>query len=452
MVLVLAGDIGGTNARFTLFSVAGENLHRGRLAEVDPSLDQAVLFEAYRNDDFGFFADILGTFLSVARERGYEGVTAACFAVAGPVRENRINFTNREGWILDAEDIRQAFNIQAVSLINDFVANGYGLLTLNDMDETVTLQEGAVCPNAPIACVGAGTGLGECFLTVGRDGLYQCYSSEGGHVEFFPRDELEDQLLNHLRNKFASQGHSTGFKDSAPPRISVERVVSGLGLYNVYDFLRDRFPEERIESLDEEILEARDRGFAIARTAYDYPLAEKAVRMMFSIYGAEVGNVALKYLPYGGLYVAGGIAPKNIERIRGEGSEFLQSLLRKGRVSGALQDIPIKVVMKEDIGIRGAHLAALRLARDVLELPVASSGPTPLRRGPTDASVPSFINVPDHAVLDSVPEPNVVFNLSWLNMTSRYPVLTSTLTSSIVASTVALLAVHFGGVKAGSRL
>lgn len=340
MVFIIAGDIGGTNARFTLFEVSNENISRRRASEVDPTLDHARLYQAYRNDDYRFFADVLGAFLTDAREAGYAEITAACFAVAGPVRDNRINFTNREGWILDAEDIRHSFGIQSVMLLNDFVSNGYGLLTL-DEEDLVTLQEGSPSETSPIACVGAGTGLGECFLTPGPDGVYDAYASEGGHVEFYPRNAEEDALLQYMRRRFCMEGQSTGFNEDAPPRISVERLVSGHGLVNIYEFLCDRYPEDVKEDLDREIHAAKDRGYMIAKSAWDYPLCERAMAMMFSIYGSEVGNVALKFLPYGGLFIAGGIAPKNIERIQKPDSEFMQSLLRKGRVSGALKDVRV---------------------------------------------------------------------------------------------------------------
>jgi glucokinase len=146
----------------------------------------------------------------------------ACFAVAGPVTNNCVSFTNRDSWSIEGDDIARTFGIQVVKLVNDFVAVGYGLLTLKDETECQVLQAAPKVHGAPIACIGAGTGLGECFLTVGPRGHYVCYPTEGGHTEFAPRSPLEIRLLAALLKKFKSHH-----------RVSVERVVSGIGLWNV---------------------------------------------------------------------------------------------------------------------------------------------------------------------------------------------------------------------------
>lgn len=178
--------------------------------------------KSYHNADYPSFDAALAQFLHDA------GVTnaplTACIAVAGPVKDNRVRFTNREGWAIDGNHLATFFKIKSVKLVNDFVACGYGILTLDHDTECVTLQAGEKGrdPKAPIACIGAGTGLGECYLTPGPNGEYVCFPSEGGHAEFAPRDEVQIGLLKYLKKKFQQQH-----------RISVERVVSGIGLANV---------------------------------------------------------------------------------------------------------------------------------------------------------------------------------------------------------------------------
>lgn len=179
-------------------------------------------------------------------------IVTACLAVAGPVSDNVVRLTNRGEWNISAVDLQRKFNIVQVNLVNDFVANGYakpaslyapchsvslyryGLLTLSDKEYTV-VRAGKPDPTRPIALIGAGTGLGECFLT--RDGdRYRAYPSEGGHVEFPAGTPLEVELLQFLQTKFGREGE--------PGRISAERIVSGKGIENVYEFLVKRFPEK----------------------------------------------------------------------------------------------------------------------------------------------------------------------------------------------------------------
>ena len=226
----------------------------------------------------------------------------------------------------------------------------------NSCKNLLTLQDVAPRPGAPIACVGAGTGLGECFLAAaGPDADYVAFPSEGGHAEFAPRNELELEMLAFLKDRFSEKN-----------RISVERVVSGPGLANIYDFLRAKFPHAVCDAADARILAAdAQRGALIAEAAAEGDeLCSRALDILFSAYGSEVGVAALKWLPYGGLYVAGGLAPKNINRIRGE-TEFMAAYYDKGRLSPLLRKVPVYVVMNEDVGLRGAHLLAYRALRSM---------------------------------------------------------------------------------------
>lgn len=149
-----------------------------------------VLGKKYENKDYSSFLDVLKHFLNEAGVSQNEPPAAACFAVAGPVQGNVVRFTNRDQWHIDGDMIAAEMNIPVVRLVNDFLAVGYGLLTLKEETECVTLQAAPKCTTAPIACIGAGTGLGECFLVPGESGTYQCFSSEGGHAEFAPRTEV----------------------------------------------------------------------------------------------------------------------------------------------------------------------------------------------------------------------------------------------------------------------
>ena len=392
MVRILAGDIGGTNSRLVLYETGEEQTENKTEKEI---LGGHVVVSQvyYKNNDYVAFTQILSEFLS---QEGNNGpVKAACFAVAGPVANNRINFTNREGWIIDAQDLKSEFPIESVQLINDFVANGYGLLALKE-DDCEVLQEGRSDSQLPIALVGAGTGLGECFLAPGENGVYTAYPSEGGHVEFAPKSELEEELLHYLQDK-TDTPNSTDNLDSDPrkekPRISVERVVSGGGLENIYDFMTKKYPDEVNSGYDKRIRASPEKGRIISALKYDYVLCKLTLEMMFKAYGSEVGNVALKFMPYGGLYIAGGIAPKNLEYINSPSSQFMKAFWDKGRMRTIMSQFPVYVVKKEDIGLRGAHVVAARAAAEKQGLPVGKKEQGPSAPPPLPSGLSNFSSV-----------------------------------------------------------
>mmetsp|Transcript_19821 Transcript_19821/g.59201 ORF Transcript_19821/g.59201 Transcript_19821/m.59201 type:complete len:396 (-) Transcript_19821:234-1421(-) len=348
--LVLAGDIGGTNCRLTLFSIPRSR--RLSKAEGASALDghQVVFSKTYKNDGQKNFAVVLHTFY---RESGVGlgNVAAACFAVAGPVKNNTVTFTNL-GWNIEGRDIEREFQIpeDCVTLVNDFVAVGYGLLTLED-GQYHELQKGTVDRSAPIACLGAGTGLGEVFLTSAQDRYTAC-PSEGGHKEYCPRNELEIDLLAYLQKKFCG-------------RVSVERVVSGKGLMNVYEFLRDRYPDKVIQKYDDEIMAAKEGAAKISQYIHDYPLCQSTMNIMSRAYGTEAGNLALQFLPFGGLYITQGIITKNLDFfLDEEKSEFMAAYRDKGRVSHFTKQIPLRIAKADDLGMKGAHLVASRTVKD----------------------------------------------------------------------------------------
>eukprot|EP00871_Galdieria_phlegrea_P006039 jgi/Galph1/922/GphlegSOOS_G5647.1 len=340
----LIGDIGGTNSRFSVFEIVG--------IEDDIRKHHALFSDNYKNEDYDHFAAVTTKFLNDASKMLGRRIcpTSACFAVAGPVTNDRVSFTNRNSWIIDGRELEISLDIPVVVLINDFQSNGFGILTLRE-EEYVVIQDAPPNYSAPIACIGAGTGLGECYLTP-SGGRYEAWACEGGHAEFAPLSDLHSELLQFLKKKFNSN------------RVSVERVVSGKGLENIYEFLREKFPQDINQVHDEKILTATEGARVIGSLVYDDKLCGMAMDVMFELYGSETGNVGLKYLPYGGIYICGGIAPKNIERLRDPNSKFMKSFRNKGRVSPQLAKVPIRVVMVEDLGLRGAHLVAYRLWRD----------------------------------------------------------------------------------------
>lgn len=346
MTLLLAGDIGGTK---TILRLVEES--------VGPSWN--TLYEAlYPSRDFPDLVPMVQQFLSVAKQQ--VGMTPrpekACFAIAGPVVNDTSVLTNL-AWFLEARRLEKELDIGKIRLINDFAAVGYGILGLGTLD-LYTLQAGTPQPDAPIAVIGAGTGLGEGFLVKQAQG-YQVFPSEGGHADFSPRNELEFQLLLYLRDKYDIQ------------RISVERVVSGQGIVAIYQFLRDRqfapeSPEigQVIRTWEQETGRSEksvDPAAAIAIAALEKRdrLSEQTLQMFIEAYGAEAGNLAIKLLPYGGLYIAGGIAAKILPLMK-EGS-FLRSFGEKGRVSPLLERVPIHIILNPQVGLIGAAICASRI-------------------------------------------------------------------------------------------
>jgi glucokinase len=312
-----------------------------------------------------------------------------CLACAGPIVNNTVSFTNR-AWVIDGTALAKTMGLRKVDLVNDFVGMGYGLLTLDVEKECLTLNEGHRVLGGPMGCVGAGTGLGECYLTahekgggsggegssgVSDDSLsstksadpasqweYTCHATEGGHTDFAPRNAIEAELLHYLREKYATEGSTY--------RISNERVVAGSGIPNVYEFLCQRFPESINKDVDRKIKNAGDLQAAMiaknSRGDGKCILCEKTMDIFLTHYGSEAGNCCLKWYPTGGLFITGGLTPKNLDRIKNPNDLFLPALFEKGRVSVLIRQCPIYAVLVEDLGERGAHLVAFRALQRVL--------------------------------------------------------------------------------------
>lgn len=350
MTLLLAGDIGGTKTILRLVD-ATTTVQATRMQE-----RLKTLYEfRYLSGNYPDLVPIVQLFLQEAGEQlGYiPKPESACFAIAGPVVNQTAKLTNLP-WRLDAQHLSQELDIPHVTLINDFEAIGYGVTGLLD-DDILTLQTGQPQAGAPIGVIGAGTGLGQCFVTPLTTGI-KVYPCEGGHTDFAPRSELEFQLLKYLLAK-----HNID-------RVSVERVVSGSGIVAIYQFLRDREIAKESPEIAEIVKQWEhqiglsdvtvDPAAAISQAALakqDY-LSERTMQLFVEAYGTEAGNLALKLLPYNGLYIAGGIAPKILPLL--ESSEFMQAFSNKGRMKPILAKVPVHVVLNPQVGLIGAAICA----------------------------------------------------------------------------------------------
>ena len=331
--MLLAGDIGGTK---TLL----------RLAELGASGKQTTVAEQrYVSADWGDLTVMVQDFLDGVRKSHSDiSISAACFGIAGPVSGRQAWVTNLP-WELNANSMETALDIANVRLINDFAAVGYGLEALGD-DDLVTLQEGDEASHGPRALIGAGTGLGQGILAWQSD-HYEVLASEGGHVEFAPRNALQIELLAHLMERF---GH-----------VSAERVCCGRGLVNIFEFLRDTEKGKPGDELAQALQTGGDAAASISMAAMAETdlLAGQAMDIFVDIYGAQAGNLGLTCLATGGVYVAGGIAPKIIDRLT-TGS-FVHAFNDKGRMVKLTEKMPVKVVMNAQVGLLGAAVAASRL-------------------------------------------------------------------------------------------
>ncbi len=312
MTRILAADVGGTTSRLMIARRAATGL--------------TVVHEAlHTNDDFSSFGELLDHFLRAA-EPGEPPAERACLAVAGPVDAASAALTNRD-WRVRAAEVRQRTGIERVQLINDFVAVAHGLDALAASDLEI-LQAGEPSRDGLRVALGAGTGLGVA-LSLPREHGARVFASEGGHTDFGPGDAPEAELWASLREEF---GH-----------VSWERLVSGAGLEYIYRRLAGSAAPSAAQ-VSRAALEGKD------------PHAVEALARYCRLYGAQAGNVALTVLPRGGVYVAGGIAPKVLTgafRAR-----FLEGFLDKGRMRGLLQTIPLHLVVNERVGLLGAALAA----------------------------------------------------------------------------------------------
>jgi glucokinase len=325
---VLAGDIGGTKVLLQLAEFEGDDC-------------RVIAEQRFESAAYDGLLPLVREFLRVAAPIVVP--QAACFGIAGPISvtpEGQVARVTNLPWIVESAAIERELRIPRVRLINDFQAVGYGIETLSDED-LLPLQVGTRVPQGPCAVVGAGTGLGQALL-VWQGDHYEAVATEGGHVDFAPTDDLQIELFRYLRERHG--------------RVSCERVLSGPGIVNLYSFFISRG-----QSTAGDLLCADDPAAAITAAALQNndAAASAALRLFVKIYGAHAGNVGQSYLATGGVYIAGGIAPKILPALRD--GNFTREFADKGRMSALLAAMPIYVVTNEGVGLLGATRAASRL-------------------------------------------------------------------------------------------
>jgi len=318
--MILAGEIGATRTRLAAFNTEGNRLER-------------VVEQTYQSQELSGLSEILPQFI---RTEGIP-VHSACFGVAGPVRNGRSKISNLP-WIIDARELAAQLKLPSVGLLNDMEAYAYGIDALDSKD-FVTLNEGSEDAEGNRALISAKTGLGVAGLY--WDGFrHHPFACEGGHADFAPTTDLQAELLAYLRKKY--------------DRVSCERILSGPGIRNIYEFLRDTHKAEEPAWLKEQIGAAHDPTPVISQIALEgkAPICEKALSIFVGVFGAEAGNCALQYMATGGVFIGGSIAAKIVPKMKEP--VFLESFLDKGRLEVLLNDMPVKIVLSDDCGLSGA--------------------------------------------------------------------------------------------------
>jgi len=326
--MLIAGDIGATNTRIAFYSADG-------------GARQPIVERDFNSGDYAELEEVIRAFLTA------EGltVTAACFDVAGPVIGGRVRLTNLP-WVIDETRLAHELGIQSVTLLNDLKAIAYAVPWLREQ-ELYPVCPGRPTPQGPIAVVAPGTGLGEAFLI--WDGTrYIACASEGGHADFAPSDPLEGDLWRYLQRRY---GH-----------VSCERVCSGSGIPNIYDGLRELGYAPESPAFAVRLGTGHDRTPLILQAGIEGtdPLCVKTLEVFTTALGAESGNLAVRILATGGVYLAGGIPPRIIPQL--SDGRFARAFVSKGRLSDVLSAMPIKVVLT-NAALFGAALYGLEQLR-----------------------------------------------------------------------------------------
>ena len=320
---VRAGDIGGTNTRLALYDVNGSQL-------------EMLAMQSYPSQQYDSPGSVMREFLDTHRHPPQ----AACLGVAGPVHDQVANITNLP-WQISAADIANDFDLGSVSLLNDLEATGWGMPTLQ-ADDLVTLQGGNAQASGNAAIIAAGTGLGQAGLYFDGE-RHQPFACEGGHTDFSPQTELDMALLRFLQKRHE--------------HVSWERIVSGSGLVSLHACLCD-LRQREIPDWLQASMQAGDPAAAISSAAQqgrDETCIE-ALQWFIHLYGVDAGNLALKLMATGGVYVAGGIAPKILEQL--QDGTFMQAFRAKGRMQALMERMPVRVVLNDEVALQGAAVNA----------------------------------------------------------------------------------------------
>jgi glucokinase len=319
--MVLVGDVGGTKTILALFEFCGNRwVCRKR--------------SLYASSSYLTFAELLGTFLADVES----AIVAVCIGVAGPILEGDCVATNLP-WVLRHKEIGEITKANNVCLLNDLEAMSWGLLSLPEEDFVEINPNATQSKDGNIAVIAAGTGLGEAMM-IWDGGSYKVIAGEGGHADFAPVDQQQIGLLSYLMQKY--NGH-----------VSYERVLSGEGLVNIYTYLKETNFALTNQETEAQML-TKDPAAVIGTMGLEHhdPLSKEALNLFCRIYGAEAGNLALKCLPYSGVFLAGGIGGKILPTLKN--GEFMKGFLNKGRSKAVLENIPIKICTNQDAALFGA--------------------------------------------------------------------------------------------------
>ena len=329
--MIIAADVGGTKTLLQLLDRSDGGA-------------RALFERRYPDAAFGGFDDLFARFLADARaQASWSGdIETAVLGVAGPVDGERVRLTNRP-WEIDGTALAARFGIGRVRLVNDFVAAASGIAQLAPSD-LAALQPGEPVARAPQVVLGAGTGLGVAFR-LWQGGRYEVVAGEGGNTGFAPSTPEQCELWRHIH--------------AAAGRVGIEQVVSGPGLANIYAFVRERGAAPESPELAG-ALAREDKAAAIARFALERgdPLAGRALDLFIEAYGAVAGDFALSVLAHGGVFVAGGIAPRILPAL--QRGAFVAAFNAKGRFAARMARIPVHVVTNAALGMLGARAIALR--------------------------------------------------------------------------------------------
>lgn len=333
---ILTGDAGGTHTRLALHEPQGMT-HRRAL--------EPIVMEVLESSSAPALEEIVRGFLERNPIKGR--IEAACIGVPGPVWGGAVQATNLP-WVITERGLGETLGIPRVRLVNDHAATAAALPLLAP-DDLITLHPGREERERRVfAILAPGTGLGQAYSVLGTDGCHHPFPSEGGHVEFAPKDEIEFELLNYLKNKLRK-------------RVSIERVLSGPGIMNIYSFLRDRSYGEEAPALRDEITAARDPAAVVSGHGLSgkYTICSMALDIFARVLGSQAGDVVLTYLSTGGVFLGGGIPPKVAARLQAGGT--VAAYLHKGRLSSLVEMTPLHIIQNDRAALLGAAAIATNL-------------------------------------------------------------------------------------------